>query len=417
MHDLPEQDDISGHIAVIGMAGRFPGADDIDAFWHNLAEGLDTLTREPARPLRATGAGERTGPTYVPARGPLERPEWFDAGYFGYSAEEALLIDPQQRVFLECAVAALEHAGQDPDRHPGPIGVYGGSTETAYAQILRDRLEKLPGVTEEDILLGTAPDFLVARTAERLGLRGPAITVQSACATVLVAVHLAGQGLLSGDCDLALAGGVAVHAPPKKDGYTEDGILSPDGVCRPFDARGEGTVAANGVGIVVLKRLSDALADGDRVHAVLRGSAVTNDGSERVGFTAPSVEGQAAAVRTAQLAAGTDAGTITYVETHGTATPLGDPIEITALTRAFREDTDERGYCAVGSVKSNVGHTDAAAGAAGLIKTVLALEHGKIPPSLHFTTPNPQVDFASSPFRVATRSTPGSRGGPSAARA
>ncbi|WP_069885385.1 type I polyketide synthase [Streptomyces luteocolor] len=393
-----------GHIAVLGMAGRFPGAEDIDAFWHNLTEGLDTLTREAPRPLRpATGhTGDEAGDVFVPARGLLERPEWFDAGYFGYSAEEALLIDPQQRVFLECAVAALEHAGQDPDRHPGGIGVYGGSTETSYAQTLRDQAEKLPDVTEEDILLGTAPDFLPARTAERLGLRGPVVAVQSACATALVAVHLAAQDLLSGDCDLALAGGVAVHAPPKKAGYTEDGILSRDGVCRPFDALGEGTVASNGVGVVVLKRLSDALADGDRVHAVLRGSAVTNDGSARIGFTAPSVGGQAAAVRTAQLAAGTDAGTITYVETHGTATPLGDPIEITALTHAFREDTDDRGYCAIGSVKSNIGHTDAAAGAAGLIKTVLALEHATIPPSLHFTEPNPQIDFAAGPFRVAT---------------
>ncbi|WP_171991137.1 type I polyketide synthase [Streptomyces sp. JHA26] len=392
------------HIAVIGMAGRFPGAEDIDAFWRNLTEGRDTLTREPPRPLRpSTGAtDDGTGPCFVPARGLLERPEWFDAGYFGYTAEEARLIDPQQRVFLECAVAALEHAGQDPDRHPGAIGVYGGCTETAYAETLRAQREKLPDVTEEDILLGTAPDFLTARTAERLGLRGPAVTVQAACATALAAVHLATQDLLSGECDLALAGGVAVHAPPKDAGYTEDGILARDGVCRPFDAAGDGTVAANGVGVLVLKRLADALADGDRVHAVLRGSAVSNDGSARVGFTAPSVAGQAAAVRTAQLVAGVDAGTITYVETHGTATPLGDPIEITALTEAFREDGDDRGYCAIGSVKSNIGHTDAAAGAAGLIKTVLALEHAAIPPSLHFTRPNPQIDLAASPFRVAT---------------
>ncbi|MFF3767072.1 type I polyketide synthase [Streptomyces sp. NPDC001922] len=403
-----------GHVAIIGMAGRFPGGEDIDAFWRNLSEGLDTLTREPARPVRpnAAGTGEESGPTFVPARGLLERTEWFDAGYFGYSAEEALLIDPQQRVFLECAVAALEHAGLDPDRHPGTIGVYGGSTESPYAQTLRDQREKLPDVTEEDILLGTAPDFLPARTAERLGLRGPAVAVQSACATALVAVHLAAQDLLSGDCDVALAGAVAVHAPPKKAGYTEDGILSRDGVCRSFDALGDGTVASNGVGIVVVKRLTDALADGDRVHAVLRGSAVTNDGSARIGFTAPSVEGQAAAIRTAQLAAGTDAGTITYVEAHGTATPLGDPIEITALTEAFREDTDDRGYCAIGSVKSNIGHTDAAAGAAGLIKTVLALEHAAIPPSLHFSTPNPQIDFADGPFRVATALEPWQPRGP-----
>ncbi|MFD5751110.1 beta-ketoacyl synthase N-terminal-like domain-containing protein [Streptomyces sp. NPDC127033] len=400
--DGPTTEDRGGHLAVIGMAGRFPGAADIDAFWRNLTAGLDTITREPARPVRAGGPGTAT---YVPARGLLDGAEWFDAGYFGYSADEALLIDPQQRVFLECALEAMEHAGTDPDRFPGSVGVYGGCTETAYAQTLLARCERYPGATRERILLGTAPDFLAARTADRLGLRGPAITVQSACATVLVAVHLAGQGLLAGDCDLALAGGVAAHVPPKAAGYNEDGILSADGVCRPFDAEGGGTVAANGVGVVVLKRLSDALADGDRVHAVLRGSAVTNDGSGRVGFTAPSIAGQAAAVRAAQLAAGTDAGTISYVETHGTATPLGDPIEMAALTEAFRQDVapDDRGFCAVGSVKSNIGHADAAAGAAGLIKTVLAVEHGLIPPSLHFRAPNPQIDFGSGPFRVATR--------------
>ncbi|WP_412076208.1 type I polyketide synthase [Streptomyces xanthophaeus] len=397
--------DDGGHVAVIGMAGRFPGARDTDEFWQNLAGGLDTITRDEARPLR-TAAGTAGGPLHVPARGLLEHAERFDAGYFGYSDDEALLLDPQARVFLECAVAALEHAGQDPDRCPGPVGVYGGSTETAHLRTVLAHRERFAHLTDDDLLLGAAPEFLASRTAERLGLRGPATTVQSACATALVAVHLAVQGLLSGDCDLALAGGVAVHVPPKASGYSEDGILSADGLTRTFDARGDGTVASNGVGIVVLKRLRHARADGDRILAVIRGSAVTNDGSARIGFTAPSVEGQSAAVRAAQLTAGVDAGTITYVEAHGTATPLGDPIEVTALTRAFQEDTAERGYCAIGSVKSNIGHTDAAAGAAGLIKTILALEHAAIPPTLHFQEPNPQIDFASGPFRVATRHEP-----------
>ncbi|WP_328928586.1 phosphopantetheine-binding protein [Streptomyces sp. NBC_00190] len=411
MTDADGFPDDDGHVAVIGMAGRFPGARDTDEFWQNLAGGLDTITRDEARPLRTGtgGAGEggaEGGPLFVPARGVLEHPEWFDAGYFGYSEDEALLLDPQARVFLECAVAALEHAGQDPDRCAGPVGVYGGSTETAHLQTVLAHRERFRHLTDDDLLLGAAPEFLASRTAERLGLRGPATTVQSACATALVAVHLAVQGLLSGDCDLALAGGVAVHVPPKPSGYSEDGILSADGVTRTFDARGDGTVASNGVGIVVLKRLRHALADGDRILAVVRGSAVTNDGSARIGFTAPSVEGQSAAVRAARLTAGVDAGTITYVEAHGTATPLGDPVEVTGLTRAFQEDTAERGYCAIGSVKSNIGHTDAAAGAAGLIKTILALEHAAIPPTLHFQEPNPQIDFASGPFRVATRYEP-----------
>ncbi|MBT2481610.1 type I polyketide synthase [Streptomyces sp. ISL-94] len=406
MTDFGQNLDESGHIAVIGMAGRFPGARDIDEFWHNLASGLDTITREPVRPVRTGAVPFADGPTYVPARGLLEHPEWFDAGYFGYSDDEAHVLDPQFRVFLECAVAALEHAGRDPDRCPGPVGVYGGSTETAHLQTVQDHRERFPDLTDDDLLLAAAPEFLASRTAERLGLSGPATTVQSACATALVAVHLAVQGLLGGDCDLALAGGVAVHVPPKQPGYSEDGILSSDGVTRTFDARGDGTVASSGVGIVVLKRLTDALADGDKVLAVVRGSAVTNDGSARIGFTAPSVEGQSAAIRAAQLTAGVDAGTITYVEAHGTATPLGDPVEVAALTRAFQQHTDELGFCSIGSVKSNIGHADTAAGAAGLIKTILALEHAAIPPSLHFQEPNREIDFASGPFRVATRYTP-----------
>ncbi|MFF3911430.1 type I polyketide synthase, partial [Streptomyces sp. NPDC001848] len=406
MTDLDDQDGENEFIAVIGMAGRFPGAPDADAFWENLVNGIDTITRGAPQVYPGSGADDPVQ-TYTPARGLLDMPEWFDAEYFGYSAREAFLIDPQHRVFMECSVEALENAGQDPDRFPGAIGVYGGSTETSYAGALLARRELLGDITEDEILLATSPDFLALRTAERLGLRGPAIAVQAACATALVAIHTASRGLLAGDCDMALAGGVAVHVPPKRIAWTgPDGTLAPDGVCRAFDARGEGTVASNGVGVVVLKRLEDALVHGDPVRAVLRGSAVTNDGADRIGFTAPSVRGQAAAVREAQQAAGVHARTVTYVEAHGTATPLGDPIEIAALTQAFREDTDDRDFCSVGSVKTNIGHTDAAAGAAGFLKTVLALEHGVIPPSLHHTAPNPQIDFSSSPFRVADRPQP-----------
>ncbi|MFE7977410.1 type I polyketide synthase [Streptomyces shenzhenensis] len=392
-------DDDSGHIAVIGMACRYPGAADVEAFWRNLVDGADTVTREAPRPV--PGAGNGSTRQYVPARGQLADPEWFDARYFGYSPREARIISPQHRVFLECAVQALEHAGYDPDRHPGAIGVYGGGTDTSYAQLLR-RPECRPSATDLEILLGNATDYLVTRIAYKLGLRGPAVTVQAACATSLVAVHTAVQALLAGDCDLALAGGVAVHVPAKNTPYTEGGILSADGVCRAFDAAAGGTVGGDGAGIVVLKRLSEAVADGDHVHAVLRGSAVNNDGSDRIGFSAPSVGGQAAVIRDAQFVARVDPATVTYVEAHGTATPLGDPIEIEALTRVFRDGTDRRGFCRIGSVKTNIGHTDAAAGVAGLIKAVLALEHGVIPPSLHFAEPNPQIDFAASPFRVAT---------------
>ncbi|UXY19845.1 phosphopantetheine-binding protein [Streptomyces cynarae] len=388
------QDD--GLVAVVGLACRYPGAENADEFWHNLVRGRETVTRFPRRPT------PRGGSEYTPARGLLKDPEWFDADYFGFSPREARLLNPQHRVFLECAVEALEDAGQDPDRHSGRVGVYAGSTDTAYAQLLKERRDELPSVTDMEILVANAPDYLASRVAYKLGLRGPAVVVQAACATSLVAVHTAVQALLSGDCDLALAGGVAVRVPAKESPYIEGGIISADGVCRTFDAAAGGTVGGDGVGIVVLKRLADARADGDRIRAVLRGSAVNNDGSDRVGFTAPSVSGQAAVIREAQLVAGVDADTVTYVEAHGTATPLGDPIEITALTRAFREDTDRAGFCGIGAVKTNIGHTDAAAGAAGLIKTVLALEHGVLPPSLNYTAPNPGIDFASSPFEVVT---------------
>jgi phthiocerol/phenolphthiocerol synthesis type-I polyketide synthase E len=404
--DISVSEDVSGedtgmHIAVIGMACRFPGAGDPGAFWRNLVGGLDTVTRLTARPLPGRAADDQ-GAQYVPARGLLKDPEWFDAGYFGYTPREARLISPQHRVFLECGVEALEHAGYDPERYSGAIGVYAGGTQTAYAQILESQRATLKSVTDWEILLGSGTDFLVSRLAYKLGLRGPSVTVQAACATSLVAVHIAIQALLSGDCSVALAGGIAVHVPAKDSRYAKGGILSADGTCRTFDAAASGTVGSDGAGIVVLKRLADALADADHIHAVIRGSAVNNDGSDRVGFTAPSIDGQAAVIREAQLVAGVDAGTVTYVEAHGTATPLGDPIEVAALTKAFRLDTDRTGFCRIGSVKSNIGHADTAAGAAGLIKTVMAVEHGLIPPSLHFTQPNPEIDFDASPFLVTT---------------
>ncbi|MEV5409729.1 beta-ketoacyl synthase N-terminal-like domain-containing protein [Thermopolyspora sp. NPDC052614] len=379
----------AGHVAVIGFHCRFPGANDPTEFWRNLIVGVDSITRTP-------------GPHGVAARGLLDDPEWFDAGYFGISPREARIINPQHRVFLECAVAALEDAGHDPDRFPGAIGVYAGCGENDYARLLRAHRASGPAVSDWEIRVANAPDFLGSRVAHRLNLHGPAVAVQAACATSLVAVHLAVRGLLDGDCDLALAGGVTVRVPSRVDPPDEVGIQAPDGVCRAFDASAAGLVSGDGVGIVVLRRLADALADGDRIDAVIRGSAVNNDGAGRIGFTAPSVDGQAAVIEQAQRAAGVDPGTCTYVEAHGTGTRLGDPVEIVALTKAFRRGTDRTGFCGIGSVKTNIGHTDAAAGVAGLIKAVLAVKHGVIPPSLHFAEPNPEIDFAASPFRVVT---------------
>ncbi|PZS35297.1 MAG: hypothetical protein DLM61_02260 [Pseudonocardiales bacterium] len=398
--DSEDLDRDSTRVAVIGMACRFPGANNIDEFWQNLVDGVDSVTRFSRQTVAAIGNQKVT--EYVPAGGLLANPEWFDSEYFGYTLREALLLDPQHRVLMECAVEALESAGHDPDRSTETIGIYVGCSESSYAPILRSQRDHLSAVTDWDIRMATAADFLGSKIAYKLGLRGPAVAVQAACATSLVAVHLAVQALLSGDCDIALAGGTSVHVPPKLGRFSVGGLLSTDGTCRTFDASADGVVGGQGACLVVLRRLPEATASGDKVHAIVCGSAVNNDGSDRVGFTAPSVSGQAEVVRAAHLAADVDPRTITYVEAHGTATPVGDPIEVAALTRAFRASTDECGFCCIGSVKTNIGHTDAAAGIAGFVKTVLAIEHGKIPPSLHFTEPNPEIEFDTSPFMVVT---------------
>jgi phthiocerol/phenolphthiocerol synthesis type-I polyketide synthase E len=365
-------------VAIVGMAGRFPGAADLDEFWTNLAAGVESSTPLPAQ-------------------------DEFDAGFFGFGEGEALLLEPQQRVFLETCWAALEDAGCDPAGHSGAIGVYAGSSQTEYLSALRANRSRLALVSDWQLRLATGMDFLTSRVAYKLGLRGPAVTVQTACSTSLVATHLACQALLGGDCDLALSGGVTVHLwPDDEPGDDDAGLVSPDGHCRSFDAAAGGTVFANGVGVLVLKRLVDARRDRDHIRAVIRGSAVNNDGTDKIGFSAPGITGQAAVIRDAQFAADIDPSTISYVEAHGTGTPLGDPIEVTALTNAFRQGTRERQYCAIGSVKTNIGHVDAAAGAAGVIKTVLAMEHGLLPASLNFTSPNPKIDFASGPFFVNT---------------
>ncbi|MDY7091401.1 MAG: amino acid adenylation domain-containing protein [Acidobacteriota bacterium] len=407
-------DDLSHALAVVGYACRFPGARDAEAFWHNLRQGIASVSRFSEEEVLAAGADPAAvrRERYVRAAAVLEDEDRFDAGLFGFTPREARLLDPQHRHFFECGWAALEHAGIDPAQSDGAIGVFAGSFLNGY---LLGHLAPRPEVLEEAGWLSTRilndKDFLATRLSYLLDLRGPSLTVQTACSTSLVATHLASQALLSYECDVALAGGVAIQIPQRLGYlYEEGGIFSPDGVCRPFDARGQGTVGGSGVGLVVLKRLEDALADGDVIHALVRGSAINNDGALKAGYTAPSVESQAEVVAAAQSLADLDPETITYIEAHGTGTSLGDPIEVEALTQVFRARTDRRGFCALGSVKSNIGHLDAAAGVAGLIKTVLALEHGELPPSLHCEQPNPAIGFEATPFRVHTELSPWPRG-------
>ena len=391
-------------IAVIGLSGRFPKAQNIEQFWQNLRSGVESISFFSAQELESVGIDSAmlSDPNYVKAAVPLEHIDLFDASFFGYNPRDAEIMDPQHRIFLECACVALENAGYDPQTYSGSIGVYAGSTISNYLFNIYSNSNIRESVSSVEISLGNHPDYLPMRVSFKLNLTGPSYAIQTSCSTSLVAVHVACQSLLNYECDIALAGGISILDMQPKSGYIyqEDGVLSPDGHCRAFDAKAKGTIFGSGVGIVVLKRLKEALADGDCIHAVIKGSAVNNDGSLKAGFTAPSVEGQVEVIAEAIAAAGVEAETITYVETHGTGTPLGDPIEIKALTKAFRTSTRKQGFCAIGSVKTNVGHLDAAAGIAGLIKTILALKHKQIPPSLHFEQPNPQIDFANSPFYV-----------------
>jgi len=391
-------------VAIIGMSGRFPGAKDIDGFWKNLRNGVESILFFSEQELEAAGVDSASirAPNYVRAGAILDQADLFDASFFGFTPREAEILDPQHRVFLECAWASLEDAGYVAEAYPGSIGIYAGvGTNTYFLLNLASNRELLETVGGFQAAISNDKDFLTSRVAYKLGLTGPSVTVQSACSTSLVAVHQACQALLNGECEIALAGGVSIVTTGKRGYlYQEGGIFSPDGHCRSFDAQARGTVGGSGVGIVVLKRLANAIQDGDSVHAVIKGSAVNNDGSQRVGFTAPTVRGQAQVIGAALAMAEVEPDSISYVEAHGTATPLGDPIEIAALTQAFRARTSRRAFCALGSVKSNFGHLDAAAGVAGLIKTVLALKHREIPASLHFRQPNPEIDFAASPFYV-----------------
>jgi len=402
-------EDVLPAIAVIGMAGRFPGAPTIEAFWDNLRRGVESITHFPPEELEdAFGRSVQSQPGYVCARSILEGVELFDAGFFNFLPREAELTDPQQKVFLEIAWEALESAGYDPAAFPGDIAVYAGSSIDTYLlyNVLSDRkrVECFTGnyqVAEYPTLVGNGADFISTRTAYKLDLRGPAFTVQSACSTSLLTVAEACQCLLDYRADMAIAGGVSITFPQKRGYlYQEGGMVSPDGHCRSFDADAAGTVFGSGAGAVLLKRLDAALADGDPIRAVIRGSAVNNDGARKVGYTAPSSDGQAKAAALAQALAGVTADAISYIECHGTATPLGDPIEISGLTKAFRATTDRKGFCAIGTAKTNIGHLDIASGAIALIKTILALEHESLPATLHFKTPNPKLGLEDSPFFV-----------------
>lgn len=391
-------------IAIIGMSGRFPGAPNLDEFWRNLRDGVESISFFSEEQLRASRIPPflTQKPGYVPARAVLEDIDLFDPSFFGFSPKEAGILDPQHRVCLECAWHALEHAGYDPGRYAGAVGVFAGASTNSYLLGVLSYTDLVAAFNDFQTIVANDKDFVATRVSYHLDLKGPSVNVHTACSTSLVAVHLACQSLLAGECEMALAGGVSVRIPQESGHlFQRGGILSADGHCRAFDAKASGTVGGNGVGIVVLKPLRAALDDHDCVHAVIKATAVNNDGAAKVGFTAPGIDGQVAVVAEALLMAGVEPREISYVEAHGTGTELGDPIEIAALNEAFSSDDSlEPATCAVGSVKTNVGHLDAAAGIAGLIKTVLALKHRQIPPSLHFEEPNPQIDFESGPFFV-----------------
>jgi 3-oxoacyl-(acyl-carrier-protein) synthase len=398
----------SGGVAIIGMAGRFPGAEDIESFWRNLRAGVESIRFFSEQELRAAGisASRFRDPSYLPASGYLPGIEQFDAGFFGFTPREAQITDPQHRLFLESCWTALESAGYDPKRFPGLIGVYAGCGSSEYLwRHVFPHFEAQGDSDDFQLLVASDKDFLSTRVSYKLDLHGPSLTVQTACSTALVAICMAWQSLLTFQCDMALAGGVSVDLQGRYGHLHREGmIMSPDGHCRAFDAGAQGTVGGDGVGVIVLKRLEDALAKGDHIYAVIKGAALNNDGSSKVGYTAPSIAGQTQVIAQALAIADIAPATVSYIEAHGTGTPLGDPIEIAALSEVFRGVP--RGSCAIGSVKTNIGHLNSAAGVAGLIKTVQALRYRELPPSLHFTTPNPKLELESSPFFVNTKLRP-----------
>jgi acyl transferase domain-containing protein len=409
-HETQEQTPLEG-VAIIGMSGRFPGARSVAEFWQNQLQGIEAISQFTMEELEVANAAELAKqPNYVKARGILQDVDLFDADFFGMLPREAELTDPQQRLFLECCWEAFEDAGYDPYRYPGSVGVFAGVSAPSY---FLSQLCKTPGFIDKYTsgyqianypqMMGNSPDFLATRVSYRFNLRGPAFTMQAGCSTSLLAVCQAYQALLTYQADMMLAGGTSITLPQKRGYFYQDGGMgSADGHTRTFDENAQGTVFGSGVAVVLLKRLEDAVRDGDRIYAVIRGMAMNNDGSRKVGYTAPSIEGQSSVIAMAQEVAGIDPATIGYIEAHGTGTPLGDPIEVAALTKAFRAKTQAKQFCAIGTAKVNVGHLDIAAGVTGLIHATHVVRDGKMPPTIHFQKPNPRFDFADSPFFVNT---------------
>ena len=403
-HPVPEEEDAVEAIAIIGMAGRFPGCENIDEFWQHLCAGTELISTFTNDELAAEGYSEDllSKPNIIKRRGALGRIEYFDAAFFGMSAREAELMDPQHRVFLECAWEALEAGGYAPDKLETRVGVFAGQSMNTYLlSNLLGEIDLVESVESLQASIGNDKDSLTTEVAYRMNLKGPAVTIQSSSSTSLTAVHYACQSILNYECDMALAGGVSIHVPDKGGYlYHEGGTTAKDGHCRTFDAQATGFVAGHGAGVVLLKRLSEAEQAKDHIWAVIRGSAVVNDGADKVSYMAPSVQGQMETIIAAQTVAGVTADQIDYVEAHGTGTLVGDPIEVAALTQAFHESTNRNQYCVLGSVKPNIGHLDAAAGIAGVIKAALVMYHKRIPPTINFSEPNPRIDFANTPFIV-----------------
>lgn len=397
-------------LAIIGMSGRFPGAQTVEQLWENIAAGTKSIHFFTDEELLESGEDPEILklPNYVKASTIVKDIDLFDASFFGFTPRETEVMDPQQRLFLECSWEALEEAGYTPDKHNGMVGVFAGSALSTYLlNSIYMSPEAANSISPVLASLGNDKDSLATRVSYKLNLKGPSMTIQTYCSTSLVAIHQACQSLINYECDMALAGGVCINIPQERGYmYEEGGILSPDGLCRTFDADAQGSVLANGLGVVVIKRFREAYNDGDHIYAIVRGSATNNDGGQRVSFTAPGLDGQSGVMAEAIGNAGVDPGTISYVEAHGTATELGDAVEVAAMIKAFEAGTQKKGFCAIGSIKPNVGHLDRASGVTGLIKTTLALYHRQIPPSLNYERPHPDLDLENSPFYVNTRLTP-----------
>lgn len=402
-----DQSEMEGAIAIIGMTGRFPGAKSVEQFWENLYNGVESVKFFSRDELLKMGVSETLldNPRFTPADAILDDMDKFDASFFGYSAREAEIMDPQHRFFLECAWEALEKAGYNSELYDGRVAVYGSANLSGY---MLHNLYSNPDLVDKlgsfKIMIANGQDFLATKVSYKMNLMGPSVSVNTLCSSSSVAIHYACQNLLNYGCDLALAGGVSFQVS-RGDAffYQEGGIGSSDGHCHAFDSKASGTVSGSGLGVIVLKRLEDAIADGDKIHAVIRGTGINNDGSNKNSYTAPNVDGQAECIAEAVAVSGVDPETISYVETHGTGTDLGDPIEVAALTKVFRSYTKKKQFCAIGALKTNIGHLVNAGGVAGVIKTTLSMEHKVLPASLNFKEPNPKIDFANSPFYVNTK--------------